>query len=68
MGDILTTEKEKPPTNKVAEHYPFMTGVNFVELDDPTVSVILDVRHAWTWAGGETKSGSRDEPIALKTK
>ena len=68
VGDILTTEKEKPPKNEVVGNYPFMAGVNFVELEDPTVSVILDVRHAWTWAGGDTKSGSRDEPIALKTR
>ena len=67
MGDILSTENEKPPQNKSLEKYHFMKGVQLNELEDQTISLIIDVRHAWTWVGGEIREGNRDEPIALKT-
>ena len=68
VGDILSTENEKPPQNKLVEKYRFMEGVKFDELEDRTISLIIDVRHAWTWAGGEIRAGNRDEPIAMKTR
>ena len=68
VGNILSTESEKPPLNKTVERFPYMNGVKIDELDDPTISLIIDVRHAWTWVGGETRIGDRDEPIALKTR
>ena len=68
VGNILTTERDRPPSNNDIRDLTYMKDVSFVELDDPTVAVILDAKFAWTWVGGETRLDAIDSPIAVKTR
>ena len=68
VGNILTTERDKPPRNQDIAHLDYMKDVHFKELDDPTIGVILDASHAWTWTRGEDRYRSESEPIAIQTK
>ena len=67
VGNVLTTERDKPPRNDDIKDITYMDDVTFDELDDPTISVILDAKFAWTWAGGEIRSESKEKPIAIRT-
>ena len=49
VGQILTTENDRPPRNSDISHLDYMSDVHFVELDDPTIGVILDASFARTW-------------------
>ena len=68
VGQILTTEKDKAPRNSDIAHLDYMNDVHFVELDDPTIGVILDASFAWTWIGGEIRHGPRDSLLSVLTK
>ena len=68
VGDILTTERDKAPRNLDIKDLSYMKDVSFDELDDPTIGVILDACFAWTWTGLGQRFGSREQPIALRTK
>ena len=67
VGDILTTERDKPPRNKDIEDISYLNDVTFDELDDPTIAVILDAKFAWTWVGGEIRSDTEDRTIGVRT-
>ena len=68
VGEILTTESEKAPSQSDIEKYPFMEGtVYFEELDDDHVGVILSAQFAHTWELGERLSEGPDQPIAIQT-
>ena len=68
VGQILTTERDKPPMNSDIAHLDYMSDVHFIELDDPTIGIILDASLAWTWIGGEIRHGSRDDVLGVLTK
>ena len=67
VGTILTTERDKPPRNRDISHLSYLQDVQFHELDDPTVGVILDARFAWYWVRGEIRANSCEDPICLRT-
>ena len=68
VGTILTTERDKPPKNHDIGHLSYLKDVQFDELDDQTVGVILDARFAWTWIGGEIRGNTREDPFCLLTR
>ena len=68
VGQILTTERDRPPRNSDIAHLDYMSDVHFMELDDPTIGIILDASYAWTWIGGEIRHGSREDLISVLTK
>ena len=68
VGQILTTERDKPPMNSDIAHLDYMSDVQLTELDDPTIGVILDASFAWTWIGGKVRHGPLDGIIGLQTK
>ena len=68
VGQILTTERDKAPKNSDIAHLDYMNDVHFIELDDPTIGVILDASFAWTWIGGEIRHGPRDSLLSILTK
>ena len=68
VGEILTTEADRPPTQDDIENNPLFEGtVYFHELDDAHVGVIISARHAWTWETGERLTSGPNSPIAVKT-
>ena len=68
VSDILTTDKDRPPTLEDVENLDFMDGVvSFQELDDERIGVVLSARHAWTWTGGEVLKGTAEQPVAINT-
>ena len=50
VGEILTTEREKPPSHEDIEKHPFMEGVvSFEELDDNHIGVILSAKYPFSY-------------------
>ena len=68
VGQVLTTEHERPPALEDIEVYPYMEGiVTFEELECESVDVLLSARFAHTWELGERVSNGPDNPIAIRT-
>ena len=67
VGDILTTERDKPPKNEDIQGQSYLNDVHFDELNDPKIGVILDARFAWTWVTGDTRMNTKNDPIGLNT-
>ena len=67
VGQILTTEKDRPPRNSDIAHLDYMSDVHFTELDDPTIGVILDASFARAWVGTEVRCGPLDGIIGVLT-
>ena len=68
VGQILTAEDERPPSNDDIEKYPYLEGiVTFQELDDGHVGLILSAKYAHTWELGERVSNGTDGIIAVKS-
>jgi hypothetical protein len=68
VGDILTTEDEKPHRNQNIEEYDYMKDkVYFENLEDDFIGMILLAQLAWTWLQNDTVRGRIDEPIAMNT-
>ena len=67
VGESLTVESERAPTNFEIAPYDYLDGVRFNELDDPTVGVILGAPYSWLWATGETRFHSPDYPLAKQS-
>ena len=68
VGDILTTERDIPLTNKDIEGHSYLKDVRLQELEDKTVGVILDVNFVRYWTGSEVRKGLEDQPIGILTK
>ena len=69
VSDILTTDKDRPPTLEDVENLDFMDGVvSFPELDNEQIGVVISARHAWTWTGVEVLKGTAEQPVAINTK
>ena len=68
VSDFLTTEEEKPPTNKDIEGIEYLKEVKFDELENKEIGLLISMKHAWTWLSGESRESTRDKPIAKKTK
>ena len=69
VSDILTTDKDRPPTLEDVEDLDFMDGVvSFTELENERIGVVLSARHAWTWTGGEVLNGTAEQPRAVNTR
>ena len=68
VGEILTTEADRPPSQEDIENNPLFEGtVYFHDLDDAHIGVVISARHAWTWETGERLSSGPNSPIAVKT-
>ena len=68
VGDILTTEGDRPPTQIDIEDSPEWEGVvHFNELDEAHMGLVISARHAWTWVSGERLTSGRNELIAVNT-
>ena len=68
VSDFLTTEEEKPPTNKEIEGVKYLEGVKFDELENKEIGLLISMRHAWTWLSGDSKESTKDKPMAKRTK
>ena len=68
VSEFLTTEEEKPPTNKEIEGIEYLEGVKFEELENKEIGLLISMRHAWTWLSGESRESTKDKPMAKRTK
>ena len=68
VGQILTTERDHPPRNCDIAHLEYLRDVQLIELDDPTIGVILDASTARMWFGGEVREGPPDGVIGIRTR
>ena len=46
VSDFLTTDEEKPPTNKEIEGVEYLEGVKFDELENKDIGILISMRHA----------------------
>ena len=46
VGTVLSTENEVPPRSNQLVKYPHLRNLNFDQLSDPTVGLILDAKYA----------------------
>ena len=67
VGDILTLESDVPPTAADIEGFSHLEGVTFDELPDKSIGVLLSVKYAWSWTGGEYRRGAPHELVAFLT-
>ena len=67
VGDMLTLEGDVPPSNKDVEGFSHLEGVNFEELPDKKIGMILSAEYAWSWMGGECRRGARGEPVGFRS-
>ena len=65
VGDTLTTERDQPPKNSDLIGHPYLNGVSFDELEDPTIGIILGTPFSWLWSLGETRFENVNKPIAV---
>ena len=68
VGEVLTTEDDRPPRNDDVIPYRYLNGVLFDELEQDLVGVILGAPFAWLWMEGDTKFHSPELPLARKSK
>ena len=68
VGEILTTERDKPPSNEEVAGLEYMRGVVFDELEDKTIGILIDVSASWTWVGLEGRVAGRNDLVAMFTK
>ena len=66
IGDIMTTESELHCTSDTVNNYKHMSDIEIIELDDPTVGLLLSSRYARHYFG-ECRKGNLDEPVAIHT-
>ena len=66
IGDIMTTESELRCTSDTIKSYKHMSDIEIIELDDPTVGLLLSSRYARHYFG-ECRKGNLDEPVAIHT-
>ena len=67
VGDILTLENDVPPTKKDIEGFSHLEGIEFDELQNKEIGILLSSEFAWSWMGGECRRGSPREPVAYLT-
>jgi hypothetical protein len=66
--NILTTSNDKPPLNKDVEGVEQMEGVvSFHELEDESIGVLLSIKEAGSWLGGDVIQEGSGQMMAMKT-
>ena len=56
-----------PPCRRDLSKFPYMSDVQFPEIDGDKISVILSAAHHGAWIGGEVRRGRPGQPWALNT-
>ena len=67
VGNILTLEGDVPPSKKDIESFSHLEGVEFEELPNKEIGMILSADFAWSWMGGECRKGAQNEPVSFST-
>ena len=67
VGDILTLESDVPPSKKDIEGFSHLEGIEFDELPNKEIGILLSAEFGWSWMGGECRRGSPREPVAYFT-
>ena len=68
IGNLLSTEGEKPPTQKELEPFGHLRDLKICELEDKSINILLDAKFAYYFCTGDNHIGNHDEPLALGTK
>ena len=67
IGDILTLESDVPPTKKDIEGFNHLEGIDFDELPNKEIGILLSAEFAWSWMGGECRRGAQEELVAFNS-
>ena len=67
VGHFLSTENERPPKKSDFANYPHLCDLEFNELEDKSVGLLLDASYAWSFMTGRVYTGLSDEPIGIET-
>ena len=67
VGNILTLENDIPPSKKDIDGFSHLEGIEFDELPNKDIGLLLSAEFAWSWTGGECRRGAPHEPIAFLT-
>ena len=68
VGNLLSTESEKPPRTANLQQYDHLKDLIFNELEDDSIGLLLDAKYAMTFMTGRVYTGKSDEPIGVETK
>ena len=68
VGNLLSTESEKPLRAADLTQFDHLKGIVFNELEDDTVGLLLDAKYAWAFMTGRVYAGENDEPLCIETK
>ena len=55
VGSILTLENDVPPSKKDIEGFSHLEGIEFDELPNKEIGILLSAEFAWSWMGGECR-------------
>ena len=68
IGNLLSTEGEKPPTQEELDPFEHLRDLKICELEDKEIHVLLDAKFAYYFCTGDNRLGDPDQPLALGTK
>ena len=67
VGNLLSTEGESPTNANDLAKFDHLKDKMFNDLEDKTVGLLIDAKHAWTFMTGPPSIGRKNEPIGLDT-
>ena len=68
VGNLLSTESEKPPSPKELKKFEHLKNLEINELEDKTIGILIDAKYAFAFCTGKNFIGKREEPIAWGTQ
>ena len=68
VSNLLSTENENPPQNEDLQKFEHLKSFEVNELENKTIGVLLDAKHAHSFCIHPPIIGNSDEPIGLITK
>ena len=67
IGNLLSTEGERPPTRKDLRQFDHLKDLRISELEDKSINILLDAKFAYFFCTGDIRKGREDQPIAWGT-
>ena len=67
IGNMLCTSSEKPPKAADYQQFDHLKNLTFNTLDDDSIGLLLDAKHAHAFMTGRVYMGAEGEPIGIET-
>ena len=68
VEDYISKEYEIPTKAEELQKFEHLKDVEFNDLEDSTVGILLDAKFAWAFFAGQVRAGADGDPIAVESK